>query len=335
MATPSNPNSGYQQEHFYSIIPPNKFGHSEHQSESHFPIQREHHHPRVHTPQIHITHSSQASLNADIDPYATLDEAREQALVEVRSTHTIDEQSDDVLMLNMFGSDKPKWTHNVRPLRLNVPPSTKMSGRVSMGDEDEYITMTGGDLDGGWGEARSRANRSGFQDTTNGLQQGYEPHKSGFDSSLLDKVQYNRPVQVVNHPPQLQELSGENEVESDEAPPTPDKSIEDLYAKVRKKSKKSDKYSESSDGEVTFIVDDNESPSQREHLIPPNPKCSEDTRMDQALHKGQQKHEEVTPVQLSSPGENGRTSQGERSAYVDVQAGKTAKQAQNGSTQTL
>ena len=333
MATVSNPNGGYPQDHFYSIIPENKFGHSGHKPESHFPVQRDHHHPRVHAPQIHVTHSSQPSVNGDIDPYSTLDEARNEALLEISSTHTRDEQSDDTLMLNMFGSDKPKWTHNMRPLRLNVPPGRKMSGRVSLGDEDEYITMTGSDLEGGWGEVRSRANRGGF-DTIDMIQQGHEPHKSGFDSS--DKVQCNRPMQVVNHPPQLQELSKENEMETDEAPPTPDKSteIEDLYAKVRKKSKKSDEYSENSNGEVTFIVDDNENPSQTEYLIPPNPECSGDTKKDQALCKGQQKHKVVVPVLPSSSGENGNTSQGERYVHIQVQAGKTAKQA-TGGTQTL
>ena len=330
MATPSNPNGGYPQEHFYSIIPENKFGHSGHQPESHFPVQHDHHHPQVHAPQIHVTHSSQPSVNGDIDPYSTLDEARNEALLEISSTHTRDEQSDDTLMLNMFGSDKPKWTHDMRPLRLNVPPGRKVSGRVSMGDEDEYITMTGSDLEGGWGEVRSRANRSGF-DTIDIIQQG---HESGFDSS--DKVQSNRPMQVVNHPSQLQELSEENEMETDEAPPTPDKSIEieDLYAKVRKKSKKSDEYSENSDGEVTFIVDDNENPSQTEYLIPPNPEYSGDAKKDQALCKGQQKHKVVAPGLPSSSEENSSTSQGERHVHIEVQAGKTAKQA-TGGTQTL
>ena len=327
MATASNPNGGYPQEHFYSVIPTNKVGYSEHHSESHFPIQRDHHHhPRVHTPQINITHSSQSSLNGDIDPYSTLDEARNEALVEIRSTHTIDEQSDDILMLNMFGSDKPKWTHNMQPLRLNVPTSRKMSGRVSVGSEDEYITMTGGDLDGGWGEVRTWAHMSGFY-TTDGLQQGYE-HKSGFD--LSEKVQYNRPMHMVNHPPQEPR---ENEMETDEAPPSPDKSIEDLYAKVRKKSKKSRECTESSDDEVTFIVDDNGSTSQRDYLIPPNPEVSEANKKDQALYTGQ-KHKEVTPVQPSSSGENGSTSQGERNAQIKAQAGKTAKQA-SGNTHTL
>ena len=121
---------------------------------------------------------------------------------------------------------------------------------VEESNEDKYITMTGGDLKGG-GERYVLGLTSGL-DTTDGLQQGYE-HKSGFD--LSEKVQYNRPTHVVNHPPQEQR---KNEVETDEAPPTPDKNIEDLYAKVRKKS---DEYSESSDDEVTFIIDDNESPS--------------------------------------------------------------------------
>ena len=330
MATGSNPNGGYPQQHFYSIIPANKVGHSKHHSESYFPGQRDHGHPRTHTPQVHITHSSQASPDADIDPYSTLDEARNEAMVEIRSTHTLDEQSDDILMLNMFGSDKPKWTHDVRPVRLNVPTNRSARGRISVGDEDEYITMTGGDLEGGWGEVRTRAHMRGF-DTTDGLRKGHE-HKGGFD--LSEKVQYNRPTHnIVSHPPQMQELR-ENEVETDEAPPSPDEGIEDLYAKVRKKSKRSESYSESSDDEVTYIVDDNESPSQRDYLIPPNPQFAEDMKMDQALHK-EQKHNEMTPVQPPPSGENGSTSQGDRDARnTEIQAGKTAKQAL-GNTRTL
>ena len=242
-------------------------------------------------------------------------------MVEIRSTHTIDEQSDDILMLNMFGSDKPKWTQDARPLRLNVPTNRKaIGGRISVGSEDEYITMTGsGDLDGGWGEVRTRAHASGF-DTTDRLRQGCE-HKSGFD--LSGKAQYNKPTHVANHPPQ--EIR-EKEMEADEVPPSPDKSIEDLYAKVRKKSKKSKEYSESSDDEVTFIIDENGSPSRRECLIPPNQDLSEATKKDQASQKGQ-KHKEVTPVQPLKSVENGSTNQGERSAHMEVQTRKAAKHA--------
>ena len=323
MATGSYPNGRYPQEHFYSVIPANKVGHSKQESlqmKSPFPAPHDRHHPQVHTPRIHVNHSSQSSLNGDIDPYSTLDEARNEALVEIRSTHTIDEQSDDILMLNMFGSDKPKWTHDVHPLRLNVPTSRDVSGRFSRGDEDEYITMNGGHLDGGWGEVHTRFHGTGFE-STDRLRQNYED-KSGFDTP--EKVQYNQPMHVVSHPPQEHR---QNDKEKDETPPTPDKSIEDLYAKVRKKSVQC---SESSDDEVTFTVDDNESTSQRDYLIPPNPEYSEFTLKDQAIHKGQ-KCEEVTPEQ---PPLNGSTNWGERSAHIEIQAGKMSKQA-SGSTHTL
>ena len=326
MATASYPN-GHPPQHLFSA---NKVSCKQDQnplhSESYFPAPSNYHQP-VHGSQVqvHITHSSQSSLTDDIDPYSTLDEARNEALVEIRSTHAEEHsRSDDVLMLNMFGSDKPKWSHDTRPLHLNVPTnstSRNVNGRLSLGDDEDnqYIHMNGGDLEGGWGECRSRAHRRGF-DATEGLPQALSSESNG-DFGLSENAYYNRPIHMIGHPPEEQRG---DEVETDEAPPTPDKSIEDLYAKVRKKSKRSYEYSESSDDEVTFIVDDDKSPPQRDSLAVPNLDKANVIENDRAIHEGQ--HEQVPRIHVQPPLSEENSTHGERNGHVDVQAGGMSKQ---------
>ena len=326
MAMASYPN-GHPPQHLFSA---NKGSCKQDQnplySESYFPAPPNYRQP-VHGShvQVHITHSSQSSLTDDIDPYSTLDEARNEALVEIRSTHTEEHsRSDDVLMLNMFGSDKPKWSHDTRPLHLNVPTnstSRNVNGRLSLGDDEDnqYIHMNGGDLEGGWGECRFRAHRRGF-DATEGLPQALSNESNG-DFGLSENAYYNRPIHMIGHPPEEQRG---DEVETDEAPPTPDKSIEDLYAKVRKKSKRSYEYSESSDDEVTFIVDDDKSPPRRDSLAVPNLDKANVIENDRAIHEGQ--HEQVPRIHVQPPLSEENSTHGERNGHVDVQAGGMSKQ---------
>ena len=219
------------------------------------------------------TTSSQLSLTYDIiDPYSTLDEAKSQALMEIKSTKC-KELSDDILMLNVFGSDKPKWTSETRPLKLNIPSEDRAGatgGRLSL-EEDEYIQMAG-DLEGGWGEVHSH----GFDYYTVNHERDTTRGKSGFP--FLENKQQNRATP--RRANDLEEPDGNNSLDQEapstsnenmeEPPPIPDRnyeyespihdaSIEDLYAKVRKKKRKC---SDSFDDDITVIVGDNEDNEQ-------------------------------------------------------------------------
>ena len=218
------------------------------------------------------TTSSQLSLTYDIiDPYSTLDEAKSQALMEIKSTKC-KELSDDILMLNVFGSEKPKWTSETRPLKLNIPSEDRAGatgGRLSL-EEDEYIQMAG-DLEGGWGEVHSH----GFDYYTVNHERDTTQGKSGFP--FLENKQQNRATP--RRANDLEEPDGNNSLDQEapstsnenmeEPPPIPDRnyeyespihdaSIEDLYAKVRKKKHKC---SDSFDDDM-IIVGDNEDNKQ-------------------------------------------------------------------------
>ena len=180
-----------------------------------------------------------------IDPYSTLDEARRQALTEIRSTCD-NEDSDDVLLLNMHGSDNPAWNEDTRPLRLNIPTVHNLRGRKkSLGkgnDEDEYILMAG-DLEGGWGEVASRGRGL---DTIDGRRRNIFAGLGAHDER---DTEHYETVPMREIPVANAEEGGDNE--NEESSPIIDKSIEDLYARVRKRSKKV-----GSDGDLASTSDD-------------------------------------------------------------------------------
>ena len=182
-----------------------------------------------------------------INPYSTLDEARRQALAQIRSTHNND-ASDDILELNLVGSDKPNWTNDTRPLQLNIPTTLNMRARkksCGLGDdEDQYIVMAG-DLEGGWGELASRGHGLDTIDGRCDIIMGLGAHEP--DIEHYETV----PPRRENLAPNAWEDSDNSDEES---PPATDKSIEDLYAKVRKKSERI--ALESSDNDLANVSDD-------------------------------------------------------------------------------
>ena len=225
------------------------------------------------------TCSSRSSQTYEIiNPYSTLDEARNQALMEIKSTHS-NEHSDDVLMLNMFGSDRPKWTQDTRPLKLSIPKAKirrPSSGRMSLGDEeDQYIEM-GGDIEGGWGEVPHYGNAFdkgaklllGTPNSTGGFRLLYEEETNRATASLDEPDGHelmsrdNPPILggIIEEAPPLPERN------YDDSPPVTDKSIEDLYARVRKKT---GNCSDGSNDDVIIVSDDDKVQDDVSSPFPP------------------------------------------------------------------
>ena len=222
-----------------------------------------------------LTSSSHSSLTNDtINPYSTLDEARKQTLLEIKSTHT-DEHSDDILMLDMFGSEKPKWTHDTRPLQLNIP-AVNRNDRLSL-VSSPYIHMTG-DLEGGWGE--EQVHGSGFDYTDDGHQELNE----GLGGILQE--QCNGPTHnIIMGNSSDDEDSSKNE-NMDVNGEAPDRSIKDQYAL---KTKKSGKYFDPNSN-VLFPVDNNENPPPQVYLpspVPPSVEFTKTTEKDRETQGGE------------------------------------------------